>query len=95
MSKIVTAAVDRYFRPPNAARAARRGAFIAAGTALVILAALALDGWLSWLLWTWVAYRALVFATLLAIGPSLSDELTRRLDALPTAIRGALDGSAR
>ena len=93
-TEIVTAAVDRHFRPPNAARAARRQVFIVAGTALVVIAALTLDGWLSWLLWAWAAYRAFVFVVLLAVGPQLADELTRRLNALPPSIRRVLDGTA-
>ena len=92
-NRIVTAAVDRHFRPPNAARAARRQVFVVAGTALIFTAALTLDGWLSWLLWGWASYRALVFVVLLAVGPQLADELTRRLNALPPSIRRVLDGT--
>lgn len=92
LDKIASAAVDRYFRPPNAARAARRQVFIVAGTGLLVLAALDTDRPVSLLLWAWIVYRAFVFAILLVIGPRMADELTRRLNAVPPVIRQVLSG---
>lgn len=94
-AKIIQDAVDLHFCPPNAARAARRQVFVVAGTVVLVVLALDTDGPLAWLLWAWVAYRAFVFFMLLVLGPQMADELTRRLNSIPPALRAHLSGGAQ
>lgn len=91
LDTVAVKAVDRYFRPPNAARAARRQAFALGGTVLLVAAAFQHDGSLAWALWLWIAYRVHVFVWLVVAGPRVADEVTRRLASLPIVLSGRVN----
>lgn len=92
MSKWIEDAVSKRYQPPNAGVAARKQVFILAGTALVVLSALATEEWLSWLLWGWAAYRATLFVLLVAIGPKIVEAWQRRWDGLAPMWQAYLTG---
>ena len=91
---IIEQVVDRHFRPPNAARTARRQVFVTVGTALLVLAAMSADGWLSWLLWTWVGWRGATAVLMVLAGPALVEAVERRLAGLSASTRAYLTGTS-
>lgn len=83
-------AVGRMFAPADPAKAARNQVFITVGSGLIALAAWRTDGWLSWLLFAWLAYRVLVLGFVFSVGSEAVTERERRLSSLPSGWRDFL-----
>jgi len=74
------------FKRPPVARVMRNTLRLVALNALIAWSAVSVDGWLSWLLWIWLALRILPLFFVGVLSAAI-DERQRRLSLLPSQWR--------